>query len=269
MRNVIFSEKKDIEKILSSGEVTQDNVVRIISSLAKYNFSIKNMNDTENYEYINNWLQIHYRHYVETELYSIIKQKVDAAHTYKLLESDDLIIYQSELDTIVSTDDIKIEKILFVLLCVAKLQKNIFGYQNGKYKFSLTNIFKLARVHIPSKDRNNFMHNLLKKGYINAPFRVADEQRYITFMSNEEHENGVIRVNEGDFDELAYIYLNWKNDGHGYTRCKKCNRLIKQSKTKPKKYCEECAKEVEKDNVRERVRRYRERCNENLTPQND
>ena len=265
MKNVIFSEKKDIEKILSSGEVTQDNVVRIISSLAKYNFSIKNMNDKDNYEYIKNWLKIHYRHYVETELYSVIKQKIDAAHTYKLLESDDLIIYQSELDTILSANDIKVEKVLFVVLCVAKLQKNIFGYQNGKYKFSLTNIFKLARVHIPSKDRNNFMHSLLQKGYINAPFRVDDEQRYITFMSNEEHEDGVIKVNEGDFDELAYIYLNWKHDGRGYTRCQKCNRLMKQSKTKPKKYCEECAKEV----LTEQKRAWAEKNRKNLTQQND
>jgi hypothetical protein len=265
MKNVTFSEKKDIEKVLSSGEVTQDNVVSVISSIAKYNLSVKHMNDDDNYAYIKNWLKIHYQYYVETELYHTIQQKINAAHTYNLLESDDLIIYKSELDVISSAKDIRSEKVLFTLLCVAKLQKNIFGYQNGKYKFALTNIFKLARVHIPSTDRNKFLHELLNKGYINAPFRVDDEQRYITFMSNEENDVEVLRVNEFDFDELAYVYMNWKNDGVGFTRCEVCNRFIKQSKTKPKKYCEECAAKA----LTEQKRAWAEKSRKNLTQQND
>lgn len=265
MKNVTFSERRDIEKVLSSGEVTQDNIVYVISSLAKYNFSVKNMTDDENYKYIKDWLKIHYQYYVETELYHTIQQKISAAHTYNLLESDELIIYQSELDTILSSKDIRSEKVLFTLLCVAKLQKNIFGYQNGKYKFALTNIFKLARVHIPSVDRNNFMHNLFNNGYINAPFKVDDEQRYITFMSDGQDDIEVLKVNEFDFNELAFVYENWKNDGAGFTRCQKCNRLIKQSKTKPRKYCEDCAKDI----LAEQKRSWAEKNRKNLTLQND
>ena len=73
MKNITFSEKRDIERILSAGDVTQDNVVRIVSSLAKYNLSIRHMEDEENYEYIKHWLKMHYQYYVETELYSIIQ----------------------------------------------------------------------------------------------------------------------------------------------------------------------------------------------------
>jgi hypothetical protein len=268
MKNVTFSEKKDIERILASGEVTQDNVVHVISSMAKYNLNIHGMTDAENYSCITRWLKTHYKYYIETELHSTIQQKVNAAHTYSLLESDDLVIYQSELDRIISSNNIRKEKVLFVLLCVAKLQKNIFGYHNGKYKFALTNIFKLARVHIPSTDRNMFMHELLQDGYINAPFKVDEEQRYVTFMSDEDNDIEVLHVSENDFDELAYVYENWKADGVGFARCELCNKLMQQSKTKPRKYCKNCAKLVEKENSKERVRRFREKCNENLTIQN-
>ena len=258
MKKITFSEKRDIEKVLCSGEVTQDNVVHVISSLAKYNLSVHNMSDEENYLCITNWLKSHYLYYIETELYDTIQQKIKAAHTYGLLESDDLIIYQSEMSAIASSGNIRREKVLFVLLCVAKLQKNIFGYRNGKYKFALTNIFKLARVHIPSTDRSLFMHELLKDGYINAPFKVADEQRYVSFMSDGEEDAEVLRVSEVDFSELAYVYENWKNDGAGFTRCEVCNRLVQQSKTRPRKYCKECAEEIEKESNKERVRRFRE-----------
>lgn len=258
MKNMTFSEKRDIEKVLSSGEVTQDNLVHVISSIAKYNLKIKKMTDEENYLYIKSWLKIHYKCYVETELHGIIQQKIKAAHIYNLLESDDLIIYKSELDTISSSDNIRYEKILFVLLCVAKLQKNIFGYHNGKYKLALTNIFNLARVHIPSTERNMFMHELYDSGYINPPFKVDDEHRYITFMSDGDNDAEVLRVSENDFNELAYVYENWKNNGVGFTRCELCNKLIQQSKTKPRKYCKECADEVIKESWKEASKRYRE-----------
>lgn len=264
MKNITFSEKRDIEKVLASGEVTQDNLVYVISSLAKYNLNINKMADDKNYSYIKKWLKIHYKYYIETELHSLIQQKIKAAHTYSLLESDDLVIYQSELDVISSSENIRYEKVLFVLLCVAKLQKNMFGYHNGKYKLALTNIFKLARVHIPSTERSMFMHELLQDGYINAPFKVSDEYRYVTFMSSGENDIEVLRVNENDFDELAYVYENWKNNGIGFTRCERCNKLMQQSKTKPKKYCKVCADIV----VSEQKRIWAEKNRKNLTKQN-
>ena len=264
MKNITFSERNDIEKILLSGEVTQDSVVSVISSMAKYNLNVHKMSDEENYSNITQWLKAHYKYYVETELHSTIRQKIKAAHDYNLLESDDLIIYQSELDVILKSGSIQKEKVLFVILCIAKLQKNIFGYRNGKFKFALTNIFKLARVHIPSKDRNMFIHELKDDGYINPPFKVSDEHRYLTFMSDGENDVEVLHVSESDFDELAYEYENWRNNGIGFTRCYKCGRLMREGKTKPRKYCKECAAIIEKNNSKERVRRFREKCNENL-----
>ena len=268
MKNVIFSEKKNIEKIMLSGEISQDNVVHVISSMAKYNYRVNNINDKDNYNAIVWWLNRNYKYYVETELNSIILNKIHAAHNYELLESDDLVIYKSEMDMIQSADNIREEKVLFVLLCIAKLQKNIFKYNNGKYKFPLTNIFKLARVHIKSTDRGIFMNKLLTEKFINPPFKVDDEHRYVNFMSDGIDDEIVLTINEQDFEELAYVYENYKNNGIGFTRCQKCNKLIKQGKTRPRKYCKDCAEIVEKENNKERVRRYREKCNENLTIQN-
>ena len=47
MKNVIFNERRDIENIINSGEVTQDTVNKVISSMAKYNLYIKNLSDDE------------------------------------------------------------------------------------------------------------------------------------------------------------------------------------------------------------------------------
>lgn len=266
MKNVIFNEKRDIENIINSGSVTIETVNRVITSMAKYNLHILGMNDEDNKANIHQWLKKYYSAYVETAYYAIINSKVKQAHEYDLIYSDELLIYQPELDIISKLDNVRMEKVVFTLLCVAKLQRNIFHYQNGKYKMALTNIFKLARVHIQSTKRDLFMHELLKMGLISAPFTVDGQERWVNCICEEG--DPILTVSEQDFDELAYLYLNWKNKG-GYTRCQKCGKLIKQSKTKPRKYCEECGKDVERENNKERVRRYRERCNENLTQQND
>jgi hypothetical protein len=141
---------------------------------------------------------------------------------------------------------------------IKQLQLVKIAAENGKYKYALTNIFKLARVHIPSTDRNQFMHSLLDKGYINAPFRVDDEQRYVTFMSDGTDDEEIIIVPDGDFDELAFVYEDWKSKGQNFTRCEACGRLIKKSKTRPRKYCEECAKASTQESWREASKKYRD-----------
>ena len=78
----------------------------------------------------------------------------------------------------------------------------------------------------------------------------------VNFINNDDEE--VLALDETDCQELAYVYLNWKNDGKGYTRCQKCNKIIKQSKTRPRKYCEECAKISTKENWKEASQRYRD-----------
>ena len=240
MKNVIFNEKRDIENIISSGDVTQDSVNRVISSMAKYNLYIRKLNDEDNYYNIAEWLKTNYSLYIETEFDHIIRAKIKAAYKYNLLYSDDIQIYQNELDIISSENDIKTEKVLFVLLCIAKLQRNMFGYKNGKYKFALTNIFKLARVHIPSTNRGVFIHHLLEKNYIGAPFINSDDSRWVNFIC--EDGDPVIIVNELDFEELAYVYLNWKNNGVGYGRCEYCHKLMKKSNKRTHRFCENCSK---------------------------
>lgn len=253
MKNVIFNEKRDIENIINSGKVTLETVNRVIMSIAKYNLRVLEMNDEDNKTNIHQWLKKYYLAYVETAYDAIISDKVKQAHEYDLIYSDNLLIYQPELDVISKLDNVRMEKVMFALLCIAKLQRNTFNYQNGKYKLSLTNIFKLARVHIQSIKRDLFMHELLKLGFISAPFAVDGEERWVNCICEEGEP--VLAVFEQDFEELAYVYLNWKNNG-GYTRCKQCGKLIKQKKTREQsgksmkrekveiiQYCEDCAKD--------------------------
>jgi hypothetical protein len=80
----------------------------------------------------------------------------------------------------------------------------------------------------------------------------------VDFVSQNPEDEIVFELKEVDYLELAYTYLSWKNDGKGYARCQRCDRLMRQGKTKPRKYCEECAKSSVKESWKEASRRYRD-----------
>ena len=136
------------------------------------------------------------------------------------------------------------------------------GFTNGLVKYSITDLCKMARVSVPADDREYILYEIVKKGLLDYPKKNNTQCLIVNFIDTNEV---VLELDEIDCQELAYAYLSWKNDGKGYTKCKRCHRLMKQSKTKPKKYCEECAKEAQK----EQKRLWAEKSRKNLTQQND
>jgi hypothetical protein len=177
-------------------------------------------------------------------------------------------ITKSELDNICLLDDIKKQKLAFVLLCTAKYRDQYNPNNCHKTDISATDLYKMARVVLPKEQRNVYLHFLIKDGLVEPHNNSKTKNKKLLFVSEDGNDEVVLELKEIDYHELAYVYVSWKNNGDGFTKCQKCGKTIKQSKTRPRKYCEECAEIVEKENSKERVRRFRERCNDYLTVQN-
>ena len=191
----------------------------------------------------------------------------------------------------VRENDIRKEKIAFVLLAVAKYYNNVSDDNNNRLYISTSELFKLSRVSIPCKERANYLHFAYKEGILSEHMFVGTNLKIVKFVSDDEP---AMELNEDDYKELAYTYLNYKNGG--YKHCKKCGKLFKMHKNEPgrlycrdcgqssdksnfktmkcvdcgvdfitsvlntKTYrCEECQKIVDKNNTRVRVQKYRER----------
>jgi hypothetical protein len=151
---------------------------------------------------------------------------------------------------------------------MAKQQSAAYGFTNGLVRYSITDVCKMARISVPSEEREYILYNIIQHGLLDYP-KKNDTKCLIVKFANKDDE-AVLNLDEIDCEELAYIYLNWKNGGKGYTRCQRCSRLCKQSKTKPRKYCEECANlsHLESKRLSEQKRRERMR-GQNLTQQNE
>ena len=70
-----------------------------------------------------------------------------------------------------------------------------------------------------------------------------DSSKKIEFVSDDENDPVVLELHEDNYRELAFTYLNWKNNG-GYKECKGCGRLFKAAKNT--RYCKKCTPKYEK-----------------------
>lgn len=243
---------------------TQDikSIMAKIRYITRYLVHFKQKNDNDVYQETVKWLKQYHNNFDESSYSNVISDAIKMAYKYPFYVIDNIKITQSELEAISSQNNLRAEKILFVLLCMAKQQNISNGFTNGLVKYSITDLCKTARVSVPADDREYILYEIVQQGLLDYPKKNNTQCLIVNFISTDEV---VLELDEVDCQELAYVYLNWKNNGKGYTRCQKCNRWMKQSKTKPKKYCEDCAKVVQT----EQKRVWAEKSRKNLTQQND
>ena len=260
---LILNEEKYAQSVYDGINTEVKSIMSKLRYVTRYLLYVKNQTDEEIYKDIIVWMGTHHNNFDESYYSNLISNAITQAHKYPFYNIENIKITKSELDIISSLGNLRAEKVLFVLLCMAKQQSRSNGFTNGLVKYSITDLCKMARVSVPAEDREYILYDIVQKGFLGSPKKNNTQCLIVNFINDDDEV--VLTLDEIDCQELAYIYLSWKNEGKGYTRCQKCHRIIKQSKTKPRKYCEECAKEV----LTEQKRLWAEKSRKNLTQQND
>lgn len=261
-KGVCFDERKDLISYVESDILEEDHIGRTIYRRARYNYYIKNLTDKKNYNEIIDFVTTNSTvGLTDFDIYEFVNKAINSAKRVGLKQVEHIYITESELSFIANLDDIKLEKIAFVLLALAKYHNEVSGEDNDVVYLKLSEIKKMARINMNRVDFEYFYANLYDKGVLQRNTSPVSTVQIVDFVSHNEDDAIAFELKEVDYLELAYVYLSWKNDGKGYARCQKCDRLMRQGKTKPRKYCEECAKITERENTRERVRRFRKKCN--------
>ncbi len=145
---------------------------------------------------------------------------------------DTIKIRKSELEYIMSFNDIKKEKLLFCYLAIAKFMDMSRREPTHWENESDITVFKMAHITIPSKERDYFINELINgepAALIHLNYKNDDTSKRIDYISNDENDPVVLELDESSYYELAFTYLNWKNGG-GYKKCKNCGKLFRVSK---------------------------------------
>lgn len=237
MINFKFDDKTDIENKMNSGYVNHENPEETIRDLARYNYHVLNMKKEDNYDAIRSYMVKNFGEFYEERYFKIIYRNISSAKKYKFRDVSAVQITQNEIDKITGLNDIRKEKIAFVLLAVAKYYNNVSIDNNNRMYMSMSDLFKLARVAIPCKERASYLHFAYQEGILVEHTFVGTNLKVVGFV--DDQSDVVMELTEDDYKELAYTYLNYKNGG--YKHCKSCGRLFKMHKGSPGRlYCKEC-----------------------------
>lgn len=244
MINFKFDDKNDVESKISSGYVNQENPEETIRDLARYNYHVLGMNKEDNYDAILSYMTKNCADFYEEKYFKIIYRNISSAKKYKFRSVESVKITKTEIDKIVKLNDIRKEKIAFVLLAVAKYYNNVSSENNNRMYISMSDLFKLSRVAIPCKERAIYLNFAYQEGILVEHMFVGTNLKVVGFV--DDSSEVVLELGEDDYKELAYAYLNYKNGG--YKHCKSCGKLFKMQKNAPGRlYCKDCGQKEETD----------------------
>lgn len=234
---LILNEKNYAEELYLGKSNEVKSVTAKVGYVTRYQLHVLGYSDDDNYSYTVKWMNKRHDNFDESCYSKLISDAVKKAHKRPFFDVGDILVTKSELAIIASLENLRAEKILFVLLCMAKQQRVVYGFTNGLVKYSLPDLCKTARVSVPTDEREYILYELVKNGYLDYPKKNDTSCLMVNFIDDDGETE--LTVNETDCKELAYTYLNWKNSG-GYDRCEDCGRLFRKNRNR--KYCYECSK---------------------------
>lgn len=250
MKEFKFNEQNALENMFESKFVDENNITNTIYALAKYNYYILHLDDKENYDQVLKYITDNCSNVYEEGIYKDINGCIKSAKKHTLVSIDEVCITEGELAVIEQLNDIKQEKIAFVVLAISKYFNALSETAYDSAFLTNGELCKIARVTIPVADRDTFMQFaydrgiLLKHTVVNKPFKK------VAFVSHSEDDKVVLHLKECDFIDLAYTYLAYKTPQY-FRRCILCKAWMKKD-SKGRQVCSRCSdkKVVQQDRLK-------------------
>lgn len=249
--SVVLNETKQAEYIIKKGEVGTKPTSTLFL-LGKYYRQKENLDKEQTANKLNEFMVTNYKNYNSALWEEVIEDISKKANKYPLREIDSIGITQSELDKIAELHNVKYEKLLFTMLCYAKLYNTISENNNGWVNTDIQELYRVSRVTVKyRKDKFLFLNDIEKTGLISFSNKNDNLNLKINFFDMDC--KSVLDIN--DFRELGYEYLNYIGEGK-FIRCTECNRLIRKTGNR-QKYCNECYKKINSEMTNNRQKENR------------
>lgn len=255
-----FNEINDMEDVAYGKNLSKFTVHEIINMLARYNYFIRELEYETNRQNIKSFIDAALSNVDMNEFANVVSMAVKNAPKHPISNVNEIIITKNEIEIIKSLNDIKQEKILFVILAIAKYNYIIY---DGKYGYAAfckySDLFKMARVTVPIKDRAYFMQFVTQTGLIEIPNSPATISLKPTFVDNDS--KCAIKLGEVEFKDLAYAYMAYK-EPHKFRRCTTCGKYFRRKKDENGNEVQKCrdCKSMEHTNESNVKRKICENC---------
>ena len=248
MRGVILKET-DILKNALNGEM-ESKPMTTLRILTKYYFGNGDSKEVIE-DKLNKYMKVNYKSYSPSKWKDLINQLVKSVEkykTYKMIDVDEVNITENEWFSITSLNNKQLEKLAFILLVYCKINKIKNPTCDNKINNTFSDIFRECGFRTTNETKL-LLNSLYKLNYISIGMSCNSTSIRINYI--EENEDN-IKFTIDNFENVITYYEEYKN-GKKYIECECCKKRI-ISKTKPKKYCPKCAKEIDRNKAKDRMK---------------
>jgi len=250
MLNVILDEEAYAKEIKESGEIGTKPTSAIII-LIKY-YHKEGMDKPQIRDEIESFMVKYYKDFNSVKWQKKLDADVNkySQDKYTLKKVESISISENELKYIAKIDNLKLERLAFVLLVYCKIANALNPENNNWVRKSSSELFKSSKITERTIEQQLTIKRLADIGYINFAKTVDSESIHVDFLDTI----GKTEIEISDMREFILEYLKWKGDKIG--KCEECDKLFKQT-TNIKKYCSSCSKEkkAEQDRIRMQEKR--------------
>lgn len=230
---IILNEREYAEKWLSSERIEEQPYL-VLGILAKY-FYAQGHKKKQISSMLFDFFCSHFTVTKKLQWEETCDQLAAKADKYPLYEFDGVSITRSELEKIATADGDKERRLLFTMLCLAKLGNLKRPKNNGWVNTDTKELFKMARINCRVYQRFYMIGKLGRQGFLEFPKKNGNLANRVTFIDDESEM--VLLVS--DFRDLGYEYM--KYCGENIIRCRECGILTRGNKNGTKQYCSKCA----------------------------
>ena len=187
-------------------------------------------------EYGKNYNKTYWNKYIDSTIKSLKKKE------NKMIDVDKVNIYKEELEIIKSLNDIRLEKLAFILLVYCKINKQVNPLINNKINIPLYNILMESLIK-RDNDSKLLLNELYKKEFIHQGNSCDGTAIQILYIRNEG-ELAFIIDDLRDYQPITW-YLEYRL-GLKYKKCKRCGKRF-EVKGNNNSFCNDCSKDREKE----------------------
>lgn len=278
-----YNELEYAKKILEHGFQSPQHLPTELRLVATYMRRILNYKPKELKEEFYKWCELHIDGYNRVLYYKTINCAINKAIKKGscLIAVESVKIYQDELDYIINSSIVDhdnhkyiysydCQKLMFTFLVRSKLNKQLFDKKNtdGKREYKgisfcgsqkqYTELKKIAKLPQKLKISEDIIHYLYLSKLVtplNSGILRLDYIKDIYKKINNNGKTPVLVIDE--FDKIGW-YFDLFNSDNSIKKCEECGCLINsRSKTKPPKYCNECAIEIDRQKAKDRMAKIR------------
>lgn len=250
----LINERELGQKIEKDNSKINENTNVGLRCYIKYLKNDKKLNKTQIRNEIDRLMMENYKGFVMGDWDETLQGMVNKYSKKKYCEykncNNEVVLFKEELDFIKNVGglsgvkDIEIEKILFIMLVLAKSSGSEWVNYSSRDIFKLSRFKYRQKSDIQAIQREKLIYDLAhytNGEILNVTNFGTSPSIKLLFCKDEGEGEIKIKVDIKRIENIVVEYLKLRNK-ENYTYCVECGKEIKQKGKKPNKYCGKCAR---------------------------